>query len=118
MTVTSKTMRFEPVLIVAHDLAVILLLPPVDVSGLGGQPNQAQGVIRIRVYRRLDLYRLYFLFHFESIQKKREKIRKYLGIRGKTGNFQGCNWIQNGIKIFLTTNFYMFEKLKFKISCR
>ena len=92
MTVTSKTMRFEPVLIVAHDLAVILLLPPVDVSGLGGQPNQAQGVIRIRVYRRLDLYRLYFLFHFESIQKsskKREKNRKNLGIRGKAGNFQG-----------------------------
>ena len=55
-------MRFEPVLIVAHDLAVILLLPPVDVSGLGGQPNQAHGVIRIRVYRGLDLYRCYIFY--------------------------------------------------------
>ena len=55
-------MRFEPVLIVAHDLGVILLLPPVDVSGLGGQPNQAQGVIRIRVYSRIHLYRLNLFF--------------------------------------------------------
>ena len=32
------------------------------------------------------------LFHFESNQKsskKGAKIRKYLGIRGRTGNFQG-----------------------------
>ena len=44
------------------------------------------------------------LFHFESNQKsskKREKIHKYLGIRGRTGNFHGWQGTQNGIKSFL-----------------